>query len=87
MYITSMVGIDVLATSDTGGVHRGITQSLDVSTVIDKLESLPVLVMWAGVKATVDINKTLQALETELVQVVVLCSRRFPEFYTSYYGA
>lgn len=87
MYIASMVGIDVFATGGIGGVHRGVTQSWDVSADIHALASLPVLVVCAGVKAILDIDKTLQALESACVPVLVLGSQRFPAFYTADSGA
>lgn len=87
MYIANMVGIDVFATGGIGGVHRGVTQSWDVSADIHALASLPVLVVCAGVKAILDIDKTLQALESACVPVLVLGSQRFPAFYTADSGA
>lgn len=83
MYIAGMVGIDVFATGGIGGVHRGVTQSWDVSADIHALATLPVLVVCAGVKAILDIDKTLQALESACVPVLVLGSQKFPAFYTA----
>lgn len=75
-------GISVFATGGIGGVHRGVANSWDISADIEALARYPVLVVSAGAKSILDIGKTLEALESASVPVLVLKSPKFPAFYT-----
>ncbi|MFW6292512.1 MAG: pseudouridine-5'-phosphate glycosidase [Spirochaetota bacterium] len=75
-------GIRVFATGGTGGVHRGVAESFDVSADLQELARTPVAVISAGVKSILDIPKTLEYLETMGVPVYGWCTDDFPAFYT-----
>jgi pseudouridine-5'-phosphate glycosidase len=83
MLAARMAGIAVFATGGIGGVHRGASESLDVSADLYELARTPVLVVSAGAKAILDLPKTLEVLESLGVPVVGYRTSEFPAFYSS----
>ena len=81
-YIASNVGIKFLATGGIGGVHRGVSHTLDISNDLVTMSKTNICVVSAGVKSILDIPKTLEMLETLGVPVVTYGSKTFPAFYT-----
>jgi pseudouridine-5'-phosphate glycosidase len=77
------VGIRVFATGGLGGVHRGASETYDVSADLGVIASTPVLVVCAGVKSILDVAGTLEYLETLSVPVVGYRTDAFPGFYLS----
>lgn len=85
--IASLVGIKVMATGGTGGVHRGGEHSMDVSADLVELGLTPqMLVVCAGVKSILDIPRTLEVLETQGVAVMTYQADEFPAFFTRHSG-
>ncbi|XP_055958901.1 pseudouridine-5'-phosphate glycosidase isoform X2 [Patella vulgata] len=83
MLIANQVGIDVFATGGIGGVHRGAQHTMDVSADLTELGRTPVAVVSAGVKSILDIEKTLEYLETQGVCVATFGKDKdFPAFFT-----
>jgi pseudouridine-5'-phosphate glycosidase len=82
MICAAMAGIAVFVTGGIGGVHRGVEQSLDISADLVELKQTSVAVVCAGVKAILDIPKTLEVLETAGVPVIGFQCDEFPAFYT-----
>lgn len=82
MICAHMAGIRVFATGGIGGVHRGAEQSFDISADLDELARTPVVVVSAGAKAILDIEKTLEVLETRGVPVVAHRSEVMPAFWS-----
>lgn len=80
--IAHSAGIKVFATGGIGGVHRGWSESLDVSQDIAALAAFPLVVVSAGAKAILDLPKTLEALETAGVPVAGYQTDEFPAFYS-----
>ncbi len=78
-----MAGIKVFVTGGIGGVHRGWSDSLDISTDLIELSQTPVAVVSAGAKAILDIPATLELLETLGVPVISYRSPFFGAFYSS----
>ena len=76
-------GVEVFATGGIGGVHRGVSESWDISADLTELGRTPVTVVCAGVKSILDVPKTLEALETLGVPVLALGQDRFPAFFTN----
>lgn len=76
-------GIRVFATGGLGGVHRGASESYDVSADLGVLATSPVLVVCAGVKSILDVAGTLEMLESMSVPVLGYRTDRFPGFYLS----
>ncbi|CAD5228947.1 unnamed protein product [Bursaphelenchus okinawaensis] len=84
MKIADWAGIRIFATGGIGGVHRGAEDSFDVSADLVELGRTPVAVVCAGAKSILDIRKTLEVLETNGVNVIVLDSQPyFPGFFVS----
>jgi pseudouridine-5'-phosphate glycosidase len=75
-------GIRVFATGGVGGVHKGAEKSFDISGDLDELARTPVIVVSAGAKAILDIEKTLEVLETRGVPVVAYGSDVMPAFWS-----
>jgi pseudouridylate synthase len=82
MIAAHMAGIKVFATGGIGGVHKGAEASFDISADLDELARTPVIVVSAGAKAILDIEKTLEVLETRGVPVVAYGSDVMPAFWS-----
>ena len=82
MICASLAGIATFATGGIGGVHRGAEESFDISADLQELAKTPVMVISAGVKALLDIPKTLEVLETLGVPVVGVGTDEFPAFWS-----
>ena len=74
-------GIEVFVTGGIGGVHRGASETWDVSRDLYELGAEPVTVVCAGCKAVLDIDKTLEVLETQGVSVLSYKEKDFANFY------
>ena len=81
-----LAGIAVFATGGIGGVHRGASDSFDVSSDIDELAATPVAVVCAGAKSILDLPATLELLETRRVPVVGYGTDELPAFYSTSSG-
>lgn len=82
MIIANMAGIDVFVTGGIGGVHRGASESFDISADLLELAQTNVTVVCAGAKSILDIGATLEYLETNGVAVLGYQTNEFPAFYT-----
>jgi pseudouridine-5'-phosphate glycosidase len=78
----ALAGIRVFATGGIGGVHRGFSQTLDISSDLRALAEYPVAVVCAGAKSVLHIPATLETLETLGVPVVGFRTTTFPMFFT-----
>lgn len=82
MRLAALAGIRTFVTGGLGGVHRGAPTTFDVSADLTELSRTQVAVVCAGVKSILDIQLTLETLETLGVPVIVDGSDEFPAFYT-----
>lgn len=82
MIFAHKAGIDVFVTGGIGGVHRGAEETFDISADLVELATTPVCVVCAGIKAILDLPKTLEVLETLGVTVVSYKSDHLADFYT-----
>ncbi|OEF99110.1 pseudouridine-5-phosphate glycosidase [Vulcanibacillus modesticaldus] len=82
MLIANMVGIRIFVTGGIGGVHRGATETMDISADLMELARTNVAVVCAGAKSILDIGLTLEYLETHGVLVLGYQTDKFPAFYT-----
>ena len=82
MIIAELAGIELFVTGGIGGVHRGAETSFDISADLQELAKTNVAVVCAGCKSILDINLTLEYLETYGVPVVGFGTDAFPAFYT-----
>ncbi|MGH1453698.1 MAG: pseudouridine-5'-phosphate glycosidase [Paracoccaceae bacterium] len=83
MIAAHLAGIEVFATGGIGGVHKGAEQSFDISADLQELAQTPVTVVAAGAKAILDLNKTMEALETLGVPVIALGQDSLPAFWSA----
>lgn len=82
MRLAHLSGIAVFATGGIGGVHRGASNSFDVSSDIDELAATPVAVVSSGAKSILDVPATLEMLETRRVPVIGYGVDELPGFYS-----
>src|SRR5271165_540686 len=78
MFIAALAGIEIFA---TGGIHRGAEETFDISADLVELSRTRVAVVCAGAKSILDIEKTLEFLETQGVAIVGYRCDEFPAFY------
>ncbi len=81
-YLAKLAGISVFATGGIGGVHRGASETFDISRDLDELSQTNIVVVSAGAKSILDLPKTLEYLETKGVLVIGFGTDEFPAFYT-----
>lgn len=81
MLCASLAGIRFFATGGIGGVHRGAETSMDISADLTELSRTPLLVVCAGAKSILDLDLTLEYLETQGVPVLGWQTSEFPAFY------
>ena len=81
MLCASMVGIRFFATGGIGGVHRGAEASMDISADLTEFSRTPVLVTCAGAKSILDLDLTLEYLETQGVPVIGWQTDELPAFF------
>lgn len=86
MIIAAMAGIKVFATGGIGGVHKGVADTWDISADLEELAQTNLAVVCAGAKSILDIDKTLEFLETKGVPVIGFGTDEFPAFYSRHSG-
>ena len=86
MLLANQAGIEVFVTGGIGGVHRGATETMDISADLQELAKTNVTVVCAGAKAILDLPLTLEYLETMGVPVLGYKTDELPAFYNSHSG-
>jgi len=81
MLLAHRAGIRVFATGGIGGVHRGASESFDISADLQELARTDVTVVCAGMKSMLDLGLTLEYLETHGVPVIGYGTEVLPAFY------
>lgn len=82
MICAALAGIEVFVTGGIGGVHRGASETFDISADLQELARTSVAVVCAGAKSILDIGLTLEYLETHGVPVLSCEQDNFAAFYT-----
>jgi pseudouridine-5'-phosphate glycosidase len=82
----NLAGIKVFATGGIGGVHRGASQTFDISADLQELANTNVAVVCAGIKAILDLELTLEYLETFGIPLLGYKTKELPAFYTQKSG-
>jgi pseudouridine-5'-phosphate glycosidase len=83
-HIAAIAGISVFATGGLGGVHRG--DGFDESADLRGLSITPIVIVCAGVKSILNVEATLERLETLAVPVFGYGTHKFPGFYLTESG-
>lgn len=89
MFAAHKAGIRVFATGGIGGVHYELGHprgAADISADLPALAHIPMVVVCAGAKAILDLQATLEYLETWHIPVVGYRTEEFPAFYTQKSG-
>lgn len=82
MIFAETAGIKVFATGGIGGVHRGATETMDISADLEELHQTNVTVVCAGAKSILDLGLTLEYLETKGVPILGYKTDELPAFFT-----
>ena len=82
MILAELAGIEFFVTGGTGGVHRKAQETFDISADLDELGKTNVSVICAGPKAILDLNLTMEYLETKGVPVIGYNTDKLPAFFT-----
>lgn len=78
--IAATAGIAVFATGGIGGVHRDWGRTADISADLGAIARHPVATVSAGAKSFLDLEHTLEALETLGAPVIGWQTDEFPAF-------
>ena len=82
MICAEMAGIRFFVTGGIGGVHRGVEDTMDISADLEELAQTDVVVICAGAKSILDLDKTMEYLETKGVPVIGYQTDELPAFFT-----
>lgn len=82
MILAELAGIEFFVTGGIGGVHRKAQETFDISADLDELGKTNVSVICAGPKAILDLNLTMEYLETKGVPVIGYNADKLPAFFT-----
>jgi pseudouridine-5'-phosphate glycosidase len=80
--VARSIGIRFLGTGGIGGVHRGYPTPPDVSADLLALVTSPVLVACSGAKSLLDVDATMEFLETLGIPVLGYRTETLPLFYS-----
>lgn len=81
-----LAGIPFFSSAGIGGVHRGAETTMDVSSDLVQFTRSKVAVVCAGAKSILDLNLTMEYLETQCVPLISYRSDDFPAFYCASSG-
>ncbi|MBU2712978.1 pseudouridine-5'-phosphate glycosidase [Zooshikella harenae] len=76
-----IAGIPFFASAGIGGVHRGAEKTMDISSDLIQFTRSKVAVICAGAKNILDLNLTMEFLETHCVPIISYQFNDFPAFY------
>lgn len=80
MVIADYVGIPVVSGGGIGGVHRGAEVSMDISSDLEEIVERNVIVVCSGAKSILDLNLTMEYLETKAVSVIGYKTDELPAY-------
>jgi pseudouridylate synthase len=78
IYVAEKIGIKVFATGGIGGVHRH--NPFDISTDLFQLSCTPIIVVCSGAKNILNLQATLEFLETLSILIIGYQTDEFPAF-------
>ena len=80
MVVADYVGIPVVSGGGIGGVHRGAEVSMDISSDLEEIVERNVIVVCSGAKSILDLNLTMEYLETKAVSVIGYKTDELPAY-------
>ncbi|MBP1046292.1 pseudouridine-5'-phosphate glycosidase [Enterococcus sp. BWM-S5] len=82
MICAALADIHIFVTGGIGGVHRGAETTMDISADLEELAKTNVAVICAGAKSILDLNLTMEYLETKGVPVFGYKTDVLPSFFS-----
>ncbi len=79
--ICKLASISVFVTGGIGGVHRDVSESMDISADLQEIKESTTITVCAGPKTILDIPKTYEALETLSIPVFSYRQKNLPAFW------
>lgn len=79
-FIADYVGIPVVSGGGIGGVHRRAETTMDISSDLEELAERNVVVVCSGAKSILDLNLTMEYLETKSVSVIGYKTDELPAY-------
>lgn len=80
MVIADVAGIAVVSGGGMGGVHRGAEVTMDISSDLEEIAVRNVIVVCSGAKSILDLNLTMEYLETKSVPVIGYKTDEMPAY-------
>lgn len=80
MVVADIVNIPVVSGGGMGGVHRGAEVTMDISSDLEEIAERNVIVVCSGAKSILDLNLTMEYLETKSVPVVGYKTDEMPAY-------
>ena len=80
MVIADIVGIHVVSGGGLGGVHRGAEVTMDISSDLEEVAARNVVVVCSGAKSILDLNLTMEYLETKSIPVIGYKTDELPAY-------
>lgn len=80
MVVADLVGISVVSGGGLGGVHRGAEITMDISSDLEEIAARDVIVVCSGAKSILDLNLTMEYLETKSVPVIGYQTEEMPAY-------
>jgi pseudouridylate synthase len=83
VFIADLLNIPVCLTGGTGGVHHMAENTFDISADLHALAQYPVILVSSGIKSVLNVEATLEKLETLGIPVLTYKTDFFPTFYSN----
>ena len=80
MVVADIAHISVVSGGGMGGVHRGAEVSMDISSDLEEITERDVIVVCSGAKSILDLNLTMEYLETKSVPVMGYQTDEMPAY-------
>lgn len=80
MFVASALEIPVVVGGGLGGVHRGAETTMDISSDLEEIVVSDVVVVCSGPKSILDLNLTMEYLETKSVPLVGYQTDELPAY-------
>ena len=81
-WLADRFNIKVFATGGTGGVHKNVNETYDVSQDLFTMSHTPIIIVSSGAKSILDIEKTCEQMESYGILVLGFKTDYFPAFYS-----
>ncbi len=79
--ICKLASIPIFVTGGIGGVHRDVSESMDVSADLQAIKDSKIITVCAGPKTILDISKTYEFLETLSIPLFSYRQKNLPAFW------